>query len=283
MGFEDPSCTIFVKNLEPRVSEEILWELFIQAGPLKSVSIPTDRSTGSKRGFAFVTYKDDVSVPYACEMFNQVRLYKKPIYCNPSDRGAKRSFNQSTESAPTSPSSPTSSNNSLIQGILNRSNSVSRDIPLTSTPFNGKRKFSSQEDDRSVVLVDDRDDRDRSRYSQHDDRDRRSGGGRYDFFGGGNSRDERDGSAYRSNDRKFNDRNSSQGSRFDRSNSYNSSYGNTSPMHVQALNQSQRQYGRQNSSPRGDFERSPRGDGGQSNFGNTRNNNDSQRNNRRQR
>jgi len=287
MGFEDPGCTIFVRNVETRVTEEILWELFLQAGPLRNVKIPTDRTTGEPRGFAFVTYKDEVTVPYACELFNSIKLFKKSIYCNPSDRGrgdtSKGSINQSPQSTPGSPSSPTSSNNSLIQGLLNRS------TPSTSTPYGGgKRKISM------------------------DDNDQQRGDGRYDGRSGdrngmyreqssggrGNNDSVFRGDDQRGNDRSYNDRsynndrnNSSQG-RYDRSNSYNSSYGNSSPMHMQAMSQSHRQYGRQGSTPRGgggsggggDF-RSPNGrdfQRGDSSFGAMRPT-DGNRNQRRQR
>lgn len=45
---------LFVGNLSYRLSEEELEALFAQFGTVVSCSMPTDRDTGRKRGFAFV-------------------------------------------------------------------------------------------------------------------------------------------------------------------------------------------------------------------------------------
>jgi RNA recognition motif-containing protein len=45
---------LFVGNLSFKVSETELQEVFSQAGAVVSVSIPTDKYTGKKRGFGFV-------------------------------------------------------------------------------------------------------------------------------------------------------------------------------------------------------------------------------------
>jgi RNA recognition motif-containing protein len=45
---------LFVGNLSFKITEGDLEELFAQHGTIVSCSIPTDRDTGRKRGFAFV-------------------------------------------------------------------------------------------------------------------------------------------------------------------------------------------------------------------------------------
>lgn len=45
---------LFVGNLSFKLSEEELKQLFGQYGTVVSCSIPTDRETGRKRGFAFI-------------------------------------------------------------------------------------------------------------------------------------------------------------------------------------------------------------------------------------
>lgn len=45
---------LFVGNIPFSLTEASLTELFSQSGTVVSVSIPTDRDTGRKRGFAFV-------------------------------------------------------------------------------------------------------------------------------------------------------------------------------------------------------------------------------------
>jgi len=79
----DPSKSIFVSGLHSDVTEEILWELFLQVGPLASVKIPINRESGRPRTFGFVMYQDSCSVPYACELFNSLKLFGRAISCKP--------------------------------------------------------------------------------------------------------------------------------------------------------------------------------------------------------
>jgi len=65
--------TLYVGNLVEDVSEEILFELFLQAGPLVNVVIKRPRNSNNK--FAFVIFKHAQSVPYAIELFRDTKLY----------------------------------------------------------------------------------------------------------------------------------------------------------------------------------------------------------------
>jgi len=38
-------ATIYVGNLDQRVSEEMLWELFVQCGPVANIHMPRDKIT----------------------------------------------------------------------------------------------------------------------------------------------------------------------------------------------------------------------------------------------
>lgn len=51
--------TIYVGNLSFQATEEDLKEIFAEYGKVNRVSLPTDRETGRKRGFAFVEMEDD--------------------------------------------------------------------------------------------------------------------------------------------------------------------------------------------------------------------------------
>nr|XP_020641109.1 splicing regulator RBM11 [Pogona vitticeps] len=70
--------TLFVGNLESRVGEEILYELFLQAGPVTKVTICKDKD-GKPKTFGFVCFKHTESVPYAIALLNGIRLYGRPI------------------------------------------------------------------------------------------------------------------------------------------------------------------------------------------------------------
>ncbi|XP_053852840.1 RNA-binding protein 7 [Vidua macroura] len=70
--------TLFVGNLDPKVTEELIFELFHQAGPVITVKIPKDRD-GRPKQFAFVNFKHEESVPYGLRLLNGIRLYGRPM------------------------------------------------------------------------------------------------------------------------------------------------------------------------------------------------------------
>ncbi|XP_075696249.1 RNA-binding protein 7 [Rhinoderma darwinii] len=78
MGVAEADRTLFVGNLDPRATEELLFELFLQAGPALSVKIPKDKD-GSSKSFAFVNFKHEESVPYAMNLLNGVKLFGRPL------------------------------------------------------------------------------------------------------------------------------------------------------------------------------------------------------------
>lgn len=51
--------TIYVGNLSFQATEDDLREVFSDYGTVSRVSLPTDRETGRKRGFAFVEMGDE--------------------------------------------------------------------------------------------------------------------------------------------------------------------------------------------------------------------------------
>ena len=44
-------ATIYVGNLDPKVTDEILWEFFTQCGPVVNVHLPRDKITGEHTVF----------------------------------------------------------------------------------------------------------------------------------------------------------------------------------------------------------------------------------------
>ncbi|KAL7632430.1 UNVERIFIED_CONTAM: hypothetical protein RMT77_017284 [Armadillidium vulgare] len=78
--------TLYVGNLDFKVTEELLYELFLQAGPIKSLTIPKDKSTKKPRSFGFVTFKDEVSMPYAYYLFRELPLFGKPLKVEPRNK-----------------------------------------------------------------------------------------------------------------------------------------------------------------------------------------------------
>ncbi|KAI0236393.1 Splicing factor 3B subunit 4 [Lamellibrachia satsuma] len=75
-------ATIYVGGLDEKVSEAILWELFLQAGPVVNVHMPKDRITQAHQGYGFVEFMGEDDADYAIKIMNMIKLYGKPIRVN---------------------------------------------------------------------------------------------------------------------------------------------------------------------------------------------------------
>jgi splicing factor 3B subunit 4 len=72
-------ATLWVGGLDERVDEDLLWELFLQMGPLVDVSVPLDKVNGRPSGFAFVEYRSELDAEYALKVLNMLPLYGRGI------------------------------------------------------------------------------------------------------------------------------------------------------------------------------------------------------------
>ena len=59
--------TIYIGNLSFQAEQEHLSDLFAEYGEVKNCSLPLDRETGRKRGFAFVEMVNDADEQKAIE------------------------------------------------------------------------------------------------------------------------------------------------------------------------------------------------------------------------
>eukprot|EP00976_Prorocentrum_cordatum_P010084 202272-Prorocentrum_minimum.AAC.1 len=75
-------ATVYVGNLDPQVTEELLWELFIQAGPVINMYVPKDRVTSLHQGYGFVEFRGEDDADYAIKTLNMIKMYGKPIRVN---------------------------------------------------------------------------------------------------------------------------------------------------------------------------------------------------------
>ncbi|KAL6519585.1 hypothetical protein OROHE_017405 [Orobanche hederae] len=82
-------ATVYVGNLEPKASEEILWELFVQAGPVVNVYVPKDRVTNAHQGYGFVEFRSEEDADYAIKILNMLKLYGKAIRVNKASQDKK--------------------------------------------------------------------------------------------------------------------------------------------------------------------------------------------------
>jgi splicing factor 3B subunit 4 len=81
-NFLNSDATIYVGGLDEKVSETILWELFVQAGPVVNVHMPKDRITQNHQGYGFVEFMTEEDADYAIKIMNMIKLYGKPIRVN---------------------------------------------------------------------------------------------------------------------------------------------------------------------------------------------------------
>ncbi|GFG38348.1 hypothetical protein Cfor_05694 [Coptotermes formosanus] len=77
----DDERTVWCGNLSEKVTEEVLYELFLQAGPLERVKIPKDNN-GRQRNYGFITFKHVCSVPYSVALFAGTSLFNKVLQLN---------------------------------------------------------------------------------------------------------------------------------------------------------------------------------------------------------
>uniref|UniRef100_A0A1A9W0E5 RRM domain-containing protein n=1 Tax=Glossina brevipalpis TaxID=37001 RepID=A0A1A9W0E5_9MUSC len=75
---DEDKRTLFCANLDERVTEEILHEAFLQAGPIERTHIPKDKA-GRSRLFGFITYVHRCSAIYALKLLCGLTLYRKTI------------------------------------------------------------------------------------------------------------------------------------------------------------------------------------------------------------
>ncbi|ESO97100.1 hypothetical protein LOTGIDRAFT_201929 [Lottia gigantea] len=75
-------ATVYVGGLDDKVTEAILWELFLQAGPVVNVHMPKDRVTQTHQGYGFIEFLGEEDADYAIKIMNMIKLYGKPIRVN---------------------------------------------------------------------------------------------------------------------------------------------------------------------------------------------------------
>lgn len=74
--------TIYIGNLSFQATEEDLREVFSEYGEVIRVSLPTDRETGKKRGFAFVEMKEEANENNAIEELDGAEWLGREIRVN---------------------------------------------------------------------------------------------------------------------------------------------------------------------------------------------------------
>lgn len=73
------NASLYFGNIDPQVSEPLLYELFIQFGPIKSINLPKDRILKTHQGFGFVEFRSIKDAEYTINILRGVRLYGRTL------------------------------------------------------------------------------------------------------------------------------------------------------------------------------------------------------------
>ena len=84
---EEKLRTLWCGGISEKVDEEILYELFLTAGPLERVTIPKDRETKKQKNFAFIVFQHEESTEYAFNLLNGTELFRQAIRLQNKDTG----------------------------------------------------------------------------------------------------------------------------------------------------------------------------------------------------
>ncbi|PVH37731.1 hypothetical protein PAHAL_5G071400 [Panicum hallii] len=76
----NPGRTVYIGNFDEKVSERILYEILIQAGPVIDLHIPFDKENSRLKGYAFAEYETEEIAQYAVKLFSGlVRINDKAL------------------------------------------------------------------------------------------------------------------------------------------------------------------------------------------------------------
>jgi splicing factor 3B subunit 4 len=94
---QDKEATVYIGNLDERVTDALVWELMLQAGRIVNVHLPKDRVTQTHQGYGFVEFISEEDADYAAKIMNQVRLYGKPIRVNKASADKQKTVDVGAE------------------------------------------------------------------------------------------------------------------------------------------------------------------------------------------
>jgi RNA recognition motif-containing protein len=87
--------TIYIGNLAFQATEDDIREIFAEYGTVKRVSLPTDRETGRKRGFAFVEMENEPDEDSAISALDGAEWMGREIRLNKAKPRETRRSNSS--------------------------------------------------------------------------------------------------------------------------------------------------------------------------------------------
>ncbi|XP_011873626.1 PREDICTED: RNA-binding protein 7 [Vollenhovia emeryi] len=159
---DDDARTLYCGNLSEKVTEDILYELFLQGGPVQKITIPKDRD-GKQRTFGFITYKHIRSVAYALDLFDGTTLYNRTL---------NMKLRNNTELQPVEqPSNPVRNMNHMLE--LGQQMILGNYLPQTNAMFGANISPDGPPYSRQLDISPGNDDRIRRNHPYQRNRDRK--------------------------------------------------------------------------------------------------------------
>ena len=129
--------SIFVGNLPFRAEREDVLELFSPYGEVTNCSLPLERDTGRKRGFAFVEMADESTETSAIESLQGSEMMGRPLRINKAEPRNNPPRRNNYNSRGANNSGGYSSNNSGGYGSSNSHNDQSSNFDSRSSGAKG--------------------------------------------------------------------------------------------------------------------------------------------------
>ncbi|KAI4346380.1 hypothetical protein L6164_007278 [Bauhinia variegata] len=78
--YDSSGCTVYIGNLDEKVTDRVLYDILIQAGRVVDLYIPRDKESDKPKGFAFAEYETEEIAEYAVKLFSGlVTLNKRTL------------------------------------------------------------------------------------------------------------------------------------------------------------------------------------------------------------
>lgn len=171
--------TIYCNNLSERITEELLFELFLQAAPIEKVKIPKDQQ-GRQASYAFITLKYMNSMEFTMLLLDGLTVFDRKIHVKPRSMGNKEQRPRINREPP--PQDIKGRN--MFYGpnnLLAMANNIAfSNVIVSDEHFNGGRHPGHNRRDRNYHMKDDRRG-DYTPYNRYDNRrdHRRNENGNY--------------------------------------------------------------------------------------------------------
>ncbi|XP_008459559.1 uncharacterized protein LOC103498657 isoform X1 [Cucumis melo] len=138
MSGRSKGCTIYVGNLDERVSDRVLYDILIQAGRVVDLHIPRDKESGKPKGFAFAEYESEEIANYAVKLFSGlVNLHKRTL---------KFAVSGQDKPSPVSNAITSSSRSQIVSGYSN-------EISQYSNRFSSSCRFPTYPENHLEALL----------------------------------------------------------------------------------------------------------------------------------